>query len=218
MSSRPPAPQNPSPTDRDRRWAAYTAAAGLTLAGGAVPDAQAVPTPCDLTLPHPVPMGTMTDDIDLDGDTVDDFGVASSNSVKVPRGKSKNKFRFAFGGKLAGNSVITVSSGSPFLKPLEEPATVGSVPPDSGAFTSGGIFFAGAPLDNAPIQLNFGFRFLISAATHYGWMRIEVTDPDVVRGDQPPEISIIECAYEDVADTPIDVGSVPVELQSFEID
>jgi len=141
--------------------------------------------------------------VDLDGNMTDDveFRVSGSNVYGSP----------LFGAALMGNG------GPTFCYPYRLSSGAAIAP--SGAFDcSSGVTYHSLNYGSssfgywapAPISGYLGVQFDIGGSTHYGWIHIELPTNS--------SVTIMDWAYEDVADTEITAGTVPVELQSFTIE
>ncbi|MBZ0111365.1 MAG: hypothetical protein K8J08_02785 [Thermoanaerobaculia bacterium] len=155
------------------------------------------------TDPADIPVGPGESfNVNLDGNATNDvlFRVSSNN---------------VYGSPLTGAS-LTGSGGATFCYPYQLSSGASISPGATWTCTTAVTFhslnYGSSSFGNWPSGTSgyIGVRFDIAGETHYGWVHLQMTSNN--------SLVITDWAYEDVPDTPIAAGTVPVELMSFSID
>ncbi|HLT47751.1 MAG TPA: T9SS type A sorting domain-containing protein [Rubricoccaceae bacterium] len=203
---------NDKATPLAQRLAAYSAAAGVTLA--VAPDAGAQIVYHDIDPDEVVTVGE-TVNLDFDEDGTIDFTFVG-NTGGGPGTTARFRFRTPTGGN-AQNGFLGVDAVY-FTPPsiggasrLSSGDLIGPTTPPPGFYPYGIVasLYAGNNYYNFIGQEGFaGFRFVGGDGDlHYGWIRLAVNSGVT-------EATLFEYAYESAADTPIeagDMGTVAIE-------
>jgi hypothetical protein len=224
---------------RESKLGRYSTVAGVALATGVLPqEAGAAATPC-----NPEVLGEYA----AAGDTyLLDFDGVANNEISMKVGGLRPGGTKGGGGTPgdlyatielkeaktnAADLLVLPQAGTTkqapyplvFVYPgsLGTPSTVGPTAPGTALWYRRGeqafvVSSSGGP-QSQTVYLGFQFPDSIGSTNlHHGWLRLTAQ----ATGSTPDSVSITidECAYETEPNTPIAVGTVPVELQSFSVE
>jgi PEP-CTERM motif len=178
------------------RWALYTAAAGSALA--LAPDAEAAVIYSGL---QNLAVASGAVGLDLDGNAVADFfALVESFGASTARARL---VRFGANAVVSGPDQVRRLSSGATIGVAETFGNGGDLRSVDLGSTADGTWPGGFPTATTGFA---GVRFDRGGSTHYGWIRIRLQND---AAGLPVQMTIVDWAWDDTADTAIQTGVVP---------